>query len=884
MRRALVGANLSDLLSATDLAEPEEWVERLLDGLATRSASVLLVLDDAHHLAGSGTAALVVRIARALPPQHRLLIAARTLGRAFEPIWRLPDAVRLDTRALAFTHEEAAELIRLRLSYVPAEHEVRALLDTTQGWATALVLAATRLALAEGSAADDGAAEVSADPDLIGSPLRAILQGLAAADQRALLQLAQLPFVSPELCDLVSRGEGTFDRLVAAGVPLARTDAGWWEMPGPVAEYLAAQGSLEVPTAKQAAEVYRRNGELLAAIRVLIAAGAHSEAAGILEAVPVSAVEQLGAPVVRGLVDSLPPRAVTAHPRVLLHLARVAETAHQAGLRAEALARASELVASTDPRLRREVDAELARDLIWDERTRPEASALAEAVIAAAGEDELIARARAFDVLGRLASWFSTSGPQPAAEHLLEDAARLAQRLGQHTWAAQALVPLAMGFYCALGRFERALDVLDDALAELPFRNRYRALVQTFRADTLVEVGRFAEAESSITEMREIGRACREEWVLAYASWSEAGLASYQGDRQRTVRAVLDVERHLDDWFEQASGVEFLAQASDFLSRAGEHEMALKYLARARDRMAGCERPVRFHGAATLARSGDADEAERALGEVLGAAALDPHERWPLLLLRAHVALRRGASDAGELAAQAFEACQELGHPEGPLIRERAISRPLLMLAAQAGSHPAAALLRDGGALWIRVLGGFALARAGEPVELPAGRPGKAVRVVAAAGGRLHAEELIEILWPHGDPAAARNRLRNLLSRLRTAAGELLVRDGEMIVLAGDAETDARRFEEQAVAALLASEARDQRRAVALGRSALASYGGELLPDDRYERWAVEPRERLRARFIDVLDLLADAAAQLGHADEAARLLRLALDAQRYDE
>ena len=283
-------------------------------------------------------------------------------------------------------------------------------------------------------------------------------------------------------------------------------------------------------------------------------------------------------------------------------------------------------------------------------------------------------------------------------------------------------------------------------------------------------------------------------------------------------------------------------------------------------------------------RVGDPAEAERAIDEVLNGAALDPHERWPLLLLRAHVAVRRGAPEAGELAAQAFETCRELGHPEGPLIREAEISRRLVALAAQAGSRSATTLMRDGGTLSIQVLGGFSVARAGQVVELPAGRPAKAVRAVAVAGGRLHSEGLIEILWPEGDRAAGRNRLRNLLSRLRTAAGDLLVRDGETIILAAQAELDVQRFENQARAALAAGSAGDYRRVVVLGTLALESYGGELLPDDRYETWVVEPREHLRTLYLELLDLLAQAAAQRDEADEAARLLERAINAEPHDE
>ena len=878
LRRALLNANLSDLASATDVAEPAAWVERLLDALAEYETGILLVLDDAHHLSGADSAALVLRLARGIASHHRLLIAARSLAGSLRPIRDLPGAVRLDTSALTFTSTEAAELVERRLGYQPSPYRARLLVEATGGWATALMLAAERPGVAESS---DGADD---DPDLIGSPLRAILGSLAPDDRRALVQLAHVPVISPELCDRVSGSESTFERFVDAGVPLARTETEWWEMPGPVAEFLAAQDPLEGVTAAAAADIYQRHGELLPAVRVLCAAGLYPEAADAIARMPPHRVEQLGVAVVSDLLRLLPPAAVAGQPRVLLHLARVAETAHQGDLRAETLARAAELATKDDPRLRREVDAELARDLIWDERRRPAARALAEAVIAGAAEDEIVARSRALDVLGRLSSWFSTDGPQPAAERLLEEAAALARGLDQRTWAAQALVPLAMGFHCALCRFDRALQVLDEALADLPSRSRYRALVQTFRADTLVEVGRFAEAEACIAEMRQIGRACREPWVLAYASWSEAGLASYRGDAERTIRAVHDVELHRDDWYEQASGVEFLAQASDFLSRVGEDSLALTYHQRARERMAGCERPVRFHGAAVLARSGPPDDAEVAIAEVLAGSALDPHERWPLLLLRAHVAVRSCTPDAGMRAAEAFETCRSLGHAEGPLIREPAISPPLLTLAAGVGSRAATTLARSGGSYSIRTLGGFAVTRAGQPVSIPAGRPTTAVRAVVAAGGRLHAEQMIEILWPGADLATGRNRLRNLLSRLRGTAGALLTRDGEMIALGVPADVDLVRFEEHADSALRAHVAGDQRRALILGRAALECYGGELLPDDRYADWVIGPRERLRGRFLQVLDALAQIAEQRGETDEAARLLDQAILAESHDE
>jgi DNA-binding SARP family transcriptional activator len=122
--------------------------------------------------------------------------------------------------------------------------------------------------------------------------------------------------------------------------------------------------------------------------------------------------------------------------------------------------------------------------------------------------------------------------------------------------------------------------------------------------------------------------------------------------------------------------------------------------------------------------------------------------------------------------------------------------------------------------------------------------------------------------------------MRNLLNRLRTSCGELVERDGEALVLAPGTEVDARLFERDAVAV---SEA-DPPARPGLARSALTRYRGELLPQDRYESWATAPRERLRRRSLELIDLLVDDASERGEIDEAIRLLDRAIAAEPLDE
>jgi DNA-binding SARP family transcriptional activator len=92
---------------------------------------------------------------------------------------------------------------------------------------------------------------------------------------------------------------------------------------------------------------------------------------------------------------------------------------------------------------------------------------------------------------------------------------------------------------------------------------------------------------------------------------------------------------------------------------------------------------------------------------------------------------------------------------------------------------------------------------------------------------------------------------------------------------------DATAFERAVVAVLADPAAPDS---PGRARAALDRYTGTLLPDLPYADWAAEPRERLRARQLALLDLLAAAAEQAGDADEALRFLEQAIEVDRFDE
>jgi DNA-binding SARP family transcriptional activator len=139
-------------------------------------------------------------------------------------------------------------------------------------------------------------------------------------------------------------------------------------------------------------------------------------------------------------------------------------------------------------------------------------------------------------------------------------------------------------------------------------------------------------------------------------------------------------------------------------------------------------------------------------------------------------------------------------------------------------------------------------------VELATPSPGNPATLVKllALRGVLTSEQAIDALWPDADLATGRSRLRNLLNRLRGQSGELIVRNGEALELARGVTTDVAQFESRVSAAFDAGAAER----AGLARLALGAYAGDLLPGDAYEDWAAGPRERLRRRYLSLVDVV----------------------------
>ncbi len=885
LRGAVASAGLTDASAAMAAAgdDPPGAVDAMLAALT--GESVAIVFDDAHH-AARDAAGLIDRIADQLAGQQRLVVLARGLP-AGVPHLRRADVLNLRAADLALRPEETLELCRRGFGLEVSDDEGRQLDAFTGGWTAAAALAAS---IAMRTSQRVGAVARANGPhsDALAAILGEAVSTLGVAPER-LAQLGFLPLLDTELMARVGGEPGFLERSLASGLPLTRSDGDWWQLPGPVRDLLTASAPVDSELLRAAAAHYRQRGELSTALQMVLGAGEPAEAAQLLSDADAVSIETVDALELLSVVDRIPVAVLDGFPRAILHAARSAHAANLLRQRGRLLARLEPL-AGSHPKLMRAWEAERAVDLSTSGTTPGEAEALARRVVASATGAEELTRARALSVIGKAIWWQrdehglrSVARMREAADYF-NQAAEILRGLGQRAAVASLAIYRAMWIDFELGRADSALEILNEALAlSVDVPRRYTAVVY-YRARVLTELGRHDESEADLEEVLRIARQLGDPGSrVAYVHWERFRRASMRGDADATVLHVQQTEAHRSDWWEHGR-FDFLAEAADCLRRVGKTALAWEYLERVQAEPGDAGHLIAMAEGALLASDGDPELAEQRL-RVVDRQGVTPRELWRATLLRAYAASRRGDSAAGALAARAFDEAARLGQPQLPLIQERELTESLLALAVQIGSTAAAALEASELPLALSLLGRFELSEGGRPLPIgrSEGQAAQLLKLVAVSGGELGAERAIEALWPEVDPATGRNRLRTVLGRLREAAGEVVRREGERLVLREDVRVDLAQFQRDAREALALARG-DRTAGVAVARSAIARYRGDLLPHDLYEEWADTPRESARRTMLDLLDLCAGAAAERGDLDEARRLVERTIELAPFED
>ncbi|MBW3658216.1 MAG: alpha/beta fold hydrolase [Actinobacteria bacterium] len=182
----------------------------------------------------------------------------------------------------------------------------------------------------------------------------------------------------------------------------------------------------------------------------------------------------------------------------------------------------------------------------------------------------------------------------------------------------------------------------------------------------------------------------------------------------------------------------------------------------------------------------------------------------------------------------------------------------------------------DGARAEIRTMGGFGVRVDGDEVP-PAAWGSRQVRqlckrLAVAAGHPVPREELMELLWPDElDMVRLRARLSVLLSHIRRVLGGGLIADRDAVAV------------DLAAVDLDLHHVHD---ALARGddEEAVSAYAGLVLPEDRYEEWAVAARDQVAFAVIGAHRRLAARAMANAHLDAAIAHTSAILELDPYDE
>ncbi len=174
-----------------------------------------------------------------------------------------------------------------------------------------------------------------------------------------------------------------------------------------------------------------------------------------------------------------------------------------------------------------------------------------------------------------------------------------------------------------------------------------------------------------------------------------------------------------------------------------------------------------------------------------------------------------------------------------------------------------------------------------DPVKWQRRRAKSLIKILALAPEhRLHREQIIDLLWPDLKPQAGANNFhqtlyiaRRILETTEARAPRFLTLEDDFLTLAPADSfwSDVEAFEAAVTRALQSHKLADYKLALDL-------YGGELLPEDRYEDWAHNPREVLRQKFLSLWLGLAELYRAGRNHEQAITAFNQALEIESTDE
>lgn len=779
------------------------------------------------------------------PDDALTVIAARRIGPVGVDVGQQLGARWLRSTDLWFDDDELAELGASVLGEADASRFVNALRALTDAWP-----AAVRACLDEASRC---AARTTDFGPIAGAAFNSVLDpALARLDPSVAAHLETLSFFErfdPKMAEVLGSTD-LFDRLLEAGVPLI--DDGRWASLGAVARAVVRSRIHTVPQiSDELLDHLVANGQMIDAIESAAELGRDEAGAQLLAGVGIDDTQSLDVARTGAVVARLG-AALDSEPRMYLVRAR------------QHLSRGD--LTNAIQTLRSGVDATAGGDVavgVVEEMTAELAYVLylsgdldaARAHVPDQDFELPVARARQYQVVAGLdALTMEHEALERASRHY-----RIAERLwaenGQSLTAASVLTGLAMEVTSRLGRLGEAIALVERVLPTAAAHPVRQASVQLVRVRLLTLAGRHSEAEVLLQEVDGLVGIILRGWMAAHAHQARALMASHRGDRDEAARQLTMAERELGDLAGHAPGASLHCDAAEVFARVGDLALAREHLAALRSHP-GAEMPDLLWAEANVeCRVGDPTLGRRLAMDFRASKTVVPGGEWKLDFAESVAAERLGNDEESQqLRSAARIAAAAVGTPEIIEATEQAV--------ADLPDMP-----EDVARCVIEVLGDFRVLVEGRPVQLPRGHGRTLLKLLALRSRQMTIDELIDSLWPDGDPAVGRRRLRNVLSRVRSTCGAIVDRDGDLVRLADDVVTDFAGWWDASVVALLGDTAD------LCQLSDLAQRAPDvLLPADRYEEWLQPLQQRYQLQLLRLLDAVAAA-------EEAS--IDLAIDAQR---
>lgn len=199
------------------------------------------------------------------------------------------------------------------------------------------------------------------------------------------------------------------------------------------------------------------------------------------------------------------------------------------------------------------------------------------------------------------------------------------------------------------------------------------------------------------------------------------------------------------------------------------------------------------------------------------------------------------------LCARALDAGIEVGYVQN-IIRKRNLIRYDALM--QVHNWP--------WSLKIFTLGRFSIVKDGEPVPFSGKtqqKPMEMLKVLIALGGReIRDDRIADELWPYADGDIANKSFKTTLHRLRKLLGNheaIRLRDGRVTLNQKYCWVDVWAFQRtfgQADAAWKRGDVSSM--PIDLAQKAIDIYNGPFLPEETWKPWAIPLRERLRSKFL----------------------------------